>query len=36
VRMRRQQIHALDHPLLFLVEEPILTRFEAGNYSMSR
>src|ERR1700680_4176823 len=28
MRMRRQQFHALDHPLLFVIEKPVLTRFE--------
>jgi hypothetical protein len=34
--MRRQQLHALDHLLFFVVEEPIFTRFEAGNHGMPR
>ena len=32
---RRRQLHALDHPLRFVIEEPILTRLEAGNDRMS-
>jgi len=34
--MRRKQLHTLDHPLLFVIEEPILTRLEAGNDRMPR
>jgi hypothetical protein len=36
VRMRWQQLHALDHPLLFVVEEPIFTWFKADDYGMPR
>ena len=34
--MRRRQLHTLDrdHVLLFVIVEPILTRFEAGNDRM--
>ena len=32
--MRREQLYTLDHPLLFVIEEPILTRLEAGNDRM--
>src|SRR6266853_4435297 len=35
MRMRRQQFHALDHPLLFVVEKPVLTRFEACDHRLS-
>jgi hypothetical protein len=28
--MRRKQLHTLDHPLLIVIEEPILTRLKAG------
>src|SRR5277367_5004557 len=34
MRMRRKQRHTLDHPLLLVIVEPILTRFEAGNDRM--
>jgi len=34
MRMRRKQLHSFDHPLLLVIEEPILTRFEAGNDRM--
>jgi hypothetical protein len=30
--MRRKQFDTLDHPLLLIVVEPILTRLKAGNY----
>ncbi len=32
--MRRKQLHTLDHPLLLVIVEPILTRLEAGNDRM--
>ena len=32
--MRRKQLLTLDHPLLLVIEEPILTRLEAGNDRM--
>jgi hypothetical protein len=34
MRVRRKQLHTLDHPLLLVIEEPLLTRFEAGNDRM--
>ena len=34
MRMRRKQLHTLDHPPLLVIEEPILTRLEAGNDRM--
>ena len=34
MRMRREQLHTSDHPLLLVIEEPILSRFEAGNDGM--
>src|ERR1700688_740314 len=36
MRMLRKQLHTLDrdHVLLFVIEEPILTRLEAGNDRM--
>ena len=34
MRMRREQLHAVDHRLLLVIEEPILTRLEAGNDRM--
>jgi hypothetical protein len=34
MRMRRKQLHALDHSLLLVIVEPILTRLEAGNDRM--
>ena len=34
MRVRRRQLRAFDHPLRFIIEEPILTRFEAGNDRM--
>ena len=34
MRMRRKQLHTFDHPLLLVIEEPILTRLEAGNDRM--
>jgi hypothetical protein len=34
MRVRRQQFDAFNHPLLFVVAEPVLTRFEAGNHRM--
>ena len=36
--MRRKQLHTFDrdHALLHVIEEPILTRLEAGNDRMSR
>ena len=34
--MRRKQLHTLDHPLLLVIVEPILTRFETGNDRMPR
>jgi len=36
MRMRRKQPHTLDHRLLFVVVEPILTRLKAGNDRMAR
>jgi hypothetical protein len=30
VRMRRKQLHTLDHPLRLVIEEPVLTGLEAG------
>jgi hypothetical protein len=36
VRMRRKQLHTLDHLLLLVIEEPVLTRLEAGNDRMPR
>jgi hypothetical protein len=36
MRMRRKQRHTLDHPPRLVIEEPILTRLEAGNDRMSR
>ena len=35
MRMRRKQLHTLDHRLLLVIVEPILTRLEAGNDRMS-
>jgi hypothetical protein len=35
MRMRRKQFRTLDHLLRFVVVEPILTRFEAGNDRMA-
>jgi hypothetical protein len=32
MRMRRKQLHALDHTRLIVIEEPILTRLETRNY----
>ena len=32
--MRRKQLHALDHPLLLIIEEPILTWLKTGNDRM--
>jgi hypothetical protein len=34
MRMRRKQLHTLDHPLLLVIVEPILTRLEAGDDRM--
>ena len=34
MRMRWKQLHTLDHPLLLVIVEPILTRLEAGNDRM--
>src|SRR5271155_1066403 len=34
MRMRRKQLHTLDHCLLLVIVEPILTRLEAGNDRM--
>src|SRR5580700_5549327 len=34
MRMPRKQLHTLAHPLLLVIEEPILTRLEAGNDRM--
>src|SRR6478736_1705494 len=39
MRMRREQLRSLDHPLLlvillFVIEEPVLTGLEAGNDRM--
>jgi hypothetical protein len=34
MRMRRKQLHSRDHPLFFVVEEPVLTRLETGNDRM--
>ena len=36
MRMRRKQFRAIDHPLLLVIVEPILTRLEAGNNRMPR
>jgi hypothetical protein len=32
--MWRKQLHTLNHPLLLVIEEPILTRLETGNDRM--
>ena len=34
MRVRRKQRHTRDHPLLLVIVEPVLTRFEAGNDRM--
>jgi hypothetical protein len=34
--MRRKQFHTLDHPLLLVIVEPVLTRLKAGYDRMSR
>jgi hypothetical protein len=34
MRMRRKQLHTLDHPPFLVIVEPILTRLEAGNDRM--
>jgi hypothetical protein len=34
MRMRRKQLHTIDHRLLVVIVEPILTRLEAGNDRM--
>ncbi len=31
MRVRRRQCRAPDHPLLFIIEEPVLPRFKAGD-----
>jgi hypothetical protein len=36
VRMRRKQLYTLDHRLLVVIEEPILTRLKTGYDLMSR
>jgi len=36
VRMRRKQLHTLDHRLLFVVKEPVLARLKAGYDRMPR
>jgi hypothetical protein len=35
MRMRRKQLHTLDHPLLLVIVEPILTWLKAGYDRMS-
>ena len=35
MRVRWKQLHTFDHPLLLVIEEPILTWFEAHNDRMS-
>src|SRR5208282_1205783 len=34
MRMRRKQLHTLDHPLLLVIVEPVLARLETGNDRM--
>jgi hypothetical protein len=34
--VRRKQRHTFDHPLLFVIVEPVLAGFEAGNDRMPR
>jgi hypothetical protein len=34
MRVGRKQLHTLDHPLLLVIEEPVLTRLEAGDDRM--
>jgi hypothetical protein len=34
--MRRKQLYTLDHRLLLVIEEPILTRLKAGYDRMPR
>ena len=36
MRVRRKQLHTVDHPLLLVIVEPVLTRLEAGNDRMPR
>src|SRR5947209_517855 len=36
MRMRRRQLGAADHSLPFIIEEPVLAGFEAGDHRMSR
>jgi len=36
MRMRGEQLHTLDHPPPLVIEEPVLTRLEAGNDRMPR
>ena len=35
MRVRRKQLHTLDHRLRLVIEEPVLTGFKAGNNRMS-
>jgi len=35
MRVRRKQFHTVDHPLFLVIEEPILTGFEAHSNRVS-